>query len=53
MGITVTKWRLLPVINVLALGQDTANRLARALDRYADKQLRRIPVNLIQTTPTW
>ena len=38
MGITVTKWRLLPVINVLALGQDTANRLARALDRYADKQ---------------
>jgi hypothetical protein len=41
--LTITKWKLQPVLNVIQLDEETIGRLAWVLDQYRDKELRRLP----------
>jgi hypothetical protein len=41
--LTITKWKLQPILNVIQLDDETVARLAWVLDQYRDKELRRLP----------
>jgi hypothetical protein len=41
--LTITKWKLQPVLNVIQLDEETVAKLARVLDQHYDKELRRLP----------
>ena len=45
------QWRLLPVLDVSKLDTTTLGRLAETFDKYADKQLRRIPEQFDPSNP--
>jgi hypothetical protein len=41
--LTITKWKLQPVLNVAQLDEETIVKLAQVFDQYCDKELRRLP----------
>ena len=41
--LTITKWKLQPVLNVAQLDEETIGKLTRVFDQYCDKELRRLP----------
>jgi len=41
--LTITKWKVQPVLNVAQLDEETIVKLAQVFDQYCDKELRRLP----------
>jgi hypothetical protein len=41
--LTITKWKVQPVLNVAQLDEGTIVKLAQVFDQYCDKELRRLP----------
>jgi DNA-directed RNA polymerase delta subunit len=41
--LTITKWKLQPVLNVAQLDEETIGKLTQVFDQYCDKELRRLP----------
>jgi hypothetical protein len=41
--LTITKWKLQPVLDVTKLNEDQVARLAAVFDKYCEKELRRLP----------
>ena len=45
------QWLLMPVLDVISLDRDTVKRLADVFDKYANKRLRRIPLQFNPKNP--
>jgi hypothetical protein len=41
--LTITKWKLQPVLDVTKLNEDCVRRLVAVFDKYCEKDLRRLP----------
>ena len=41
--LTITKWKLQPVLDVTQLDEGTIDRLANVLDKFSNRELRRLP----------